>query len=230
MIPKIIHLCWFGGEMPSQLHKYINSWALHLWKDGYRLMVWNDSNIGDYIDCDNIRKSIENSVYNQISNYVRCNVLNEYGGFYMDTDVMMHGTFEKVLHLDSYFGLECCECPEKRPLVRLIDGHRIDTGVMGFSKGHPFLKAVIERWKALPYSLLTREHRNDHMLLGELMATYINTESVPYRIVNSIKEAEDTEKERLFPIFNYPNFDRCHMNNGKQDYGVCCHDFTTLWA
>ena len=40
MIPKIIHLCWFGrSPYPKKIRRCIDSWKEHL--PDYTVMLWN---------------------------------------------------------------------------------------------------------------------------------------------------------------------------------------------
>ena len=43
MIPKIIHYCWFGGNLlPELAQKCIESWKVYL--PDYKIKEWNESN------------------------------------------------------------------------------------------------------------------------------------------------------------------------------------------
>lgn len=44
MIPKNLHYCWFGGEIPAHLKKCMASWPKAFPKDNWTILEWNDSN------------------------------------------------------------------------------------------------------------------------------------------------------------------------------------------
>lgn len=41
-IPRIIHYCWFGGEMPLEIKKRIKSWRKAL--PEYEFVLWTEEN------------------------------------------------------------------------------------------------------------------------------------------------------------------------------------------
>lgn len=90
MIPKIIHYCWFGGEKPEELKKYISTWKKMY---GYKIVEWNEKN------CDLSKNKYLKDAYNKkewafISDYIRLEVLYKYGGIYLDTDVEIKKKFK----------------------------------------------------------------------------------------------------------------------------------------
>lgn len=84
-IPKIIHYCWFGnGEKPDIVLRCIESWKRNM--PDYEIMEWNEHNY-DINKADFIREAYEQKKWAFVSDYARFDILNEYGGIYVDTDV-----------------------------------------------------------------------------------------------------------------------------------------------
>ena len=84
-IPKIIHYCWFGPKPIPELELIcMESWKIFF--PDYKLMFWNEKtfDIGLY---DFTKQAYEKKYYAFVSDFVRANVLCEYGGIYLDTDV-----------------------------------------------------------------------------------------------------------------------------------------------
>lgn len=103
MIPKIIHYCWFGKTKKNSLIKIcIKSWNEYF-KD-YKIIEWNEENF----DLSNVPDFVKDAYHKKkwafVSDYVRLSVLKKYGGIYLDTDVEVISSFEKV-ELYNFF---CC--------------------------------------------------------------------------------------------------------------------------
>lgn len=103
-IPKIIHYCWFGkNEMPDSVVKCINSWKKYC--PDYEIVKWDESNY-------NVEKNqfIANAYYNKkysfVSDYARLDILYNYGGIYLDTDVELIKNIDDLLYNKMFFALE----------------------------------------------------------------------------------------------------------------------------
>lgn len=124
MIPKIIHYCWFGGKnIPQESVSCIESWKKHC--PDYRIIEWNDYNYNlqknDYVK---ITYSLKKYAF--LTDYVRLDVIGQYGGIYLDTDVELLKPLDPLLHNDGFLGLE--------------EEGRIATGLgFGAIKNHPFI-------------------------------------------------------------------------------------------
>ena len=95
MIPKIIHLCWFGkSEYPPLVKMCIESWNKVL--PDYRIMIWNE----DTFDVNSsiwTRQAYQTKKWAFVSDYVRLYALYKYGGIYLDTDVEVLKRFDDLL-------------------------------------------------------------------------------------------------------------------------------------
>lgn len=104
MIPKIIHYCWFGkGEKPKKIQECINSWHEHL--SDYQIIEWNEDNF-DYKALKYTKDAYEAKKYAFVSDVARVKALYEYGGIYLDTDVIVYKTFDSVLDHKCVLGFE----------------------------------------------------------------------------------------------------------------------------
>lgn len=107
MIPKIIHYCWFGkGLMPHSQKKCIEGWK-KLMPD-YQFMRWDEStfNLDDYPLA---RYACDVKKYALASDVCRYNVLSQYGGIYLDTDVEVLQRFDEFLQYNFFSGIELYE-------------------------------------------------------------------------------------------------------------------------
>lgn len=98
-IPKIIHSFWFSDEKkPETYQKCVDTW--HEYLGDYEIIEWNKRNY----DCkDNLffKKAIECGAWAFASDYARLDVLNEYGGIYLDMDVEVFQSFNRFLGNDA---------------------------------------------------------------------------------------------------------------------------------
>lgn len=99
-IPKIIHYCWFGGEMSDKEKECIETWKKFF--PDYEIKRWDETNF-DVGACKFSKEAYELKEYAFVSDYVRTKVLFEEGGVYFDTDVKVLKPFEIT---NNTFGFE----------------------------------------------------------------------------------------------------------------------------
>ena len=104
MIPKIIHYCWFGkGLMPKSQKDCIKGWK-KLMPD-YTFMRWDESTFD--LEAHPLAKyACEVKKYALASDVCRYNVLTEYGGIYLDTDVEVFKRFDDFLDCNFFSAIE----------------------------------------------------------------------------------------------------------------------------
>lgn len=127
MIPKIIHYCWFGGaEKPIKLKNLIGGFK-RLEKHGYEIIEWNESN---YDVSNNLftKEAFKKKHWAHVSDYVRLDVLYNYGGIYLDTDVEIVKPFDDILNYKMFLGF-MWEC-------------NLGTAVLGVEKNHDLIKKL----------------------------------------------------------------------------------------
>ena len=102
-IPKVIHYFWFGKkEIPKNLKNYIESWKRCC--PDYQIIQWDESNY-DVNKIPYISDAYENRAWGFVSDYARLDILYEYGGIYLDTDVEVLKSFDPLLNDDAFFGM-----------------------------------------------------------------------------------------------------------------------------
>ena len=129
MIPKVIHYCWFGGKRkPKLIRDCIKSWELQL--PDYEIIEWNEKN-------SDLTAPFTKEVYKLkkwafVADYVRLKVLFDYGGIYLDTDMMVIKSFDVLLLHECFFGAE--------------DKEHISAGIIGANKGSLFIKQCLLKY------------------------------------------------------------------------------------
>lgn len=104
MIPKIIHYCWFGkGLMPKSQKDCIKGWQ-KLMPD-YKIMRWDETTF-DLEKYPLAKYACQVKKYALASDVCRYNVLAQYGGIYLDTDVEVFKRFDDFLDCNFFSGIE----------------------------------------------------------------------------------------------------------------------------
>lgn len=104
MIPKIIHYCWFGrGEKPQLAKKCIESWKKFC--PDFEIKEWNEDNY-DVKSHPYTEFCYNNKKWAFLSDFVRLDVVERFGGIYLDTDVEMVRSFEPLLQFHAFYGFE----------------------------------------------------------------------------------------------------------------------------
>ncbi|MDT8415691.1 MAG: glycosyltransferase [Flavobacteriaceae bacterium] len=129
MIPKIIHYCWFGDKkFNKRQKKCIRTWNEHLFD--YEFMLWNEENID--MNHPFITLAYKHKKWAYISDYVRLQKLYEYGGIYLDTDMYVLKSFNKLLSDCCFFGAQ--------------DDKLIAAGIIGSTQGNIFIKNCLNHY------------------------------------------------------------------------------------
>ncbi|CAK7071107.1 MAG: hypothetical protein PARBA_02783 [Parabacteroides sp.] len=161
MIPKIIHLIWFGGkDIPKKYNKYIDTWKKYL--PDYEIRLWNEQSF------DVNRFSFTKEAYNArkwafVSDFVRIYALYTYGGWYFDTDVEIVKSFNDfennrvVLSTDRYGFLE--------------------SAIMGAEPMHEYFKAMLIYYEKLQFK------KEDGSFNMEVINTYMQEVLEPFGYV-----------------------------------------------
>jgi hypothetical protein len=138
-IPKIVHFCWFGSEKPDPHMSYEKSRAT-LQKMGYDVKLWTEDNY-DFSESEAARNAFISRKWSLLSNYARVDLLNKFGGIYLDTDIEVVKDFDDLLSEDFVIGFmwDCC----------------LGTAVIASSPGHPVVGDILSMYKSTPASLIS---------------------------------------------------------------------------
>ncbi len=103
-IPKVIHYCWFGGnEMPKEFVQYMESWKRYC--PDYEIIRWDESNY-DVTKNSYMYAAYKDKKWAYVSDYARVDIVNRYGGIYMDTDVELVKSLDILLREKAFCGYE----------------------------------------------------------------------------------------------------------------------------
>lgn len=135
MIPKIIHYCWFGkGNKNKLITDSIASWKRRC--PDYEIIEWNEDNY-DISKNQYMKQAYDAGKWAFVSDYVRLDVLYQYGGIYLDTDVEVKKSFDPLLQLK---GFGCFE-----------DEKFVSTCLIAGEKGLPLFNKLLQDYENLSF-------------------------------------------------------------------------------
>ena len=133
MIPKIIHYILVGGkEKPADIKRCMATWKKHL--EGYKVIEWNESNF-DIEQHPFVKAAYEAKKWAYVSDYIRAYAIYNYGGIYLDTDILLLDNFDDFLNHRAFVGFENPNYPF--------------TAAFGAEKGHPLVKDMLDYYDEL---------------------------------------------------------------------------------
>ena len=104
MIPKIIHCFWIGNKPLSKLaKKCIASWKKVM--PDYDIKLWNEKNY-DFSKNEFMKSAYEQKKWAFVSDYARLDIIYNYGGIYLDTDVEVLKPFDELLNYPAFCGFQ----------------------------------------------------------------------------------------------------------------------------
>lgn len=104
LIPKKIHYFWLGGKnIPLHLQKCIDSWKKFC--PDYEIIRWDENNY-DISKNAYMKEPYKAKAYGFVPDYARLDVLYQYGGIYLDTDVELIKSLDDLLYQDAFCGVE----------------------------------------------------------------------------------------------------------------------------
>jgi len=145
MIPKIIHYAWFGAsELTSSSLRVecLESWERLL--PNYELKLWNEDNF-DLNWCPYIREAAKRKKWAFVADYVRFQVLADFGGIWLDTDTRILKPLDELLINKCFVGKEY----EKE------DDFAVGCGIIGAEKEHPLMHAMCRYYLRAKFSYAT---------------------------------------------------------------------------
>lgn len=103
-IPKVIHYMWLGGNpMPDNLKRCLESWERFC--PNYTIKKWDESNY-DLNKHRYMEHAYEAGAYGFVPDYARLDILYQFGGVYMDTDVEVVRSLDELLYQEAFCGVE----------------------------------------------------------------------------------------------------------------------------
>ena len=103
-IPKVIHYCWFGkNKIPDIYKEWMQSWKKFC--PDYEVVEWNENNY-DITKNRYMYEAYEKKKWGFVPDYARLDIIYQYGGIYLDTDVEIIKSLDELLNQDGFAGFQ----------------------------------------------------------------------------------------------------------------------------
>lgn len=136
LIPKRIHYMWLGRKpIPDNLQKCMDSWKKYC--SDYEILEWNEDNY-DINKHPYMKHAYEGGAYGFVPDYARLDILYNYGGFYLDTDVELKQSLDRMRYQEAFCGVE------KWQIINF-------GGCSGAVKNHPMIKRLLDARKEVAF-------------------------------------------------------------------------------
>lgn len=218
MIPKIIHYCWLSNEpYPEKIEACMASWKKFL--PDYEFKLWNFSCF-DIESSRWVKTAFYAGKYAFAADYIRIHALYHYGGIYLDCDVEVLKSFNDLLHLPYFIGQEKSD-------------FKIEAATIGFEKGHPLLKYMLEYYQDRPFFVKRKGKNYDQNFDLEVMpAVFLRLINENFRLKEIQRIADfDFDKDviSIFPedYFSPKKWDTGEMIVTPRTYSI--HHFSGTW-
>lgn len=206
-IPKIIHQIWLGGNIPNIYLDFVDN--LKAVNSGMEYKFWNETNIDFELLSGDLIHKINN--FGQKSDLLRYEILNKYGGVYLDMDFHAVSSFEPLLTLNFFAGIVYSPTPS------------LANGLIGAVPGHPIIKECLSQASR---SSDTHNFADIMNMTGPFMFT---------NVYNKLMDA--CPESVVFPVsyfYPYPNAERYKcLGNNHENYirpeTVCVHQWHCSW-
>jgi len=228
MIPKIIHLCWLSGDsFPASIIECLETWSINL--QGYEIWLWgklpkdisclNGLNVIEkHFDLESTlwtNQAYQTKKYAFAADYIRLYALYNYGGIYLDADVIVYKKFDELLSLPYFIG-----CDQIRAF---------EAAVIGAEESCFWIKEILDSYKGKnfikndnSYDLMELPVRFHHVLT-KLNYKFYNITKITYysQIIPEDKRLYIFEKN----FFNSRN--AVEVQQTKKSF--CAHNYAGSW-
>jgi mannosyltransferase OCH1-like enzyme len=131
MIPKILHQIWLGGEMPVEIARHVETVARHH-ANGWSHIIWSERMLEVALGVNVPVLKEDLGTWASVTNYLRLDLLDAFGGVYLDCDI------EAVGSLDGLLGHSAFAAEQ--------DPGRICNAVMAAEPAHPWIRWQIDHF------------------------------------------------------------------------------------
>lgn len=209
-IPKIIHYCWLSGNpYPDEIKRCIESWQKYL--PDYKFVLWDTKRF----DVDSLpwtKQAIEAKKYAFAADYIRLYALYNYGGIYLDTDVLLYKSFDDLLDLPYFIGQDFVGA--------------FEPAVMGCEAGTEWVKHVMEYY-------VNRDFVNadGSMNIRNLPVVFFERLFERYNFRRVCSKEDFRYDENTFNIFAPVFFNgRNNVKPVRSALSYCSHLFANSWS
>lgn len=213
MIPKIIHYCWLSKDpFPEDIKACMDSWKKRL--PDYEFRRW-DLSAFDISSSRWVKQAFYAGKYAFAADYIRLYALYNHGGIYLDCDIEVLKSYNPLLHLPYFIGREQTE-------------YGIEAATIGFEKGHPMLKGLLEYYNDRDF-YLGEDKGFDIRPLPSIIREYIDSRYT-MKIIDSISDFDPSPSViSIFGelYFSPKKWDTKELTVSSKTYSI--HHFSGSW-
>ena len=226
MIPKIIHLCWLSGDaFPESIKNCLETWNDILLD--YEIWLWgkkpvdcsclnNLHVIEKHFDIDCTiwtKQAYEAKKYAFAADYIRLYALYNYGGIYLDADVIVYKNFDELLHLPYFIG-----CDQIRAF---------EAAVIGASQNCEWIKDILDVY--IDKRFITPEGNYDTMELPVRFHHVLVEKGYTFRKTSRVSDFNQLPNKHI-EVFGKDFFNsRNVVEVRKTSTSFCAHNYTGSW-
>lgn len=210
MIPKIIHLCWLSGDpFPDDIQNCLDSWKQIL--PDYEVMLW-DTNRFDINSTLWTKQAFENKKYAFAADYIRLYALYNYGGIYLDSDVLMYKSFNDLLSLPYFIGQDYEHC--------------FEAAIIGAEKHTEWIADVLKRYDNRPF--IKADGSLDIEPLPFVFLHQLKDKYEFIRLHRLVSYKNDIGKFYIFDRNFFNSRNSCQSRRTNKSY--CTHNYAGAWT
>ena len=172
MLPKRIIYCWFGGKpKPENVINCINTWKENM--PDWEYIEINESNFNIHYN-KYVEDAYNSKAWAFVSDVARLWALYEFGGIYMDTDVIVYKPLDKFLKHNFFTGFEQTHYPV--------------TATMGAEPGSSLIKELLDVYNDKKFEMHDnwQDFETNTMIMSDIIGKYIDRDKNEYQENNGI--------------------------------------------
>jgi inositol phosphorylceramide mannosyltransferase catalytic subunit len=149
-IPRIIHQIWFGN--PNKCPNQVIEWENYSKQFGYEYRFWNEHNLhqshSSAVNMNLIKMFIHIKNFWSASDILRCEILRNFGGIYVDCDFSPPKKDDFLIDIDQISPLEDAIFLSENHAPNIRTGaFFVCNGFMATYKNHPIMIGMCEQFK-----------------------------------------------------------------------------------
>ena len=221
MIPKVIHYCWFGkNELPEDAKRCIASWKKFC--PDYEIIEWNETNY-DVRKNKYMSDAYDEKKWAFVSDYARIDIIYNYGGIYLDTDVELLRPLDELLKDKMFCGWESRDSILDKNKIVYENSVAFGLG-FGAEKNNNALKDMMKLYEKLNFI-------NEDGSLNLMACPHYQTEILKQYGLDDTKRTYQKLKDEII-VYPESYFSPKSMTTGKiilTDETYSIHHFSGTW-
>lgn len=208
-IPKILNYCWFGkGEKSKLIQFCISTWEKML--PEYEIIEWNENNFDINLAPVYVKQAYQCKKYAFVSDYVRIQVLYNYGGIYLDTDVEVVKSLRDILDNETF-------------VSGFVTENLLTAAFIASVPRHPFLAEFIRIYDNRSFQL--EDGRLDIVPIND----YLTALAINYGLKDNNTLQMIDAHMKIYPVEYFTGYDMFNSHIKKTEHTYMIHHMMGTW-